>query len=238
MRHSRYRHPQGVPGTTLFEKSWLRTTNIQLQQRSYGRETTYHSGMLESNAVPEIREVSVGDRACEATKESEGHPYEVHGKPHSSHAVHKIGNQILTLSKDNIASGTASSSNIIASSSYRSSTNGTANMELFHVEPEMSTLFDDMSNEDLCSLAELHEDPVNDVQIELYIFTYFLLFTRTFSAEYLEQAIQRTEGWVAATDLHHPDRARRFQIFDMMSARMSEFTYISEEVLPALMDEG
>jgi hypothetical protein len=192
--------------------------------------------MLESNAAPETRELSVGDGACEATKESEGYLPEVHGKPHSSHAVHKVGNQILTCSEDNMASGTASSSNVIAGSSYRSSTSGPANMELFHLEPEMSTLLHDTSNEDLCALAELYEDPVNNMQIEFYIFICFLLFTRTLSAEYLEQAIQRTEGWVAVTGLDHPDRARRFQIFDMMLARMSGSKYIPKELLPTVVD--
>jgi hypothetical protein len=112
------------------------------------------------------------------------------------------------------------------------------NTELFRVELEMTTLLHDISNEDLCSFAKLHEDPVNDVQIELYVFTYFLLFTRTLLTKYLEQAIQRTEGWVAVTGLDHPDRARRFQIFDMMSARMCELTYISGELPPILMGEG
>jgi hypothetical protein len=199
---------------------------------------TYYGSMLESNAVLETREMSVGDRACEVTKECEGHPLEVHGKPYLCHAVHKISSQILTLSEDNMASVTESLSNIITGSSNHSSTNSLANMELFHVESEMATLLHGMSNEDLCSLAELHDDSVNDVQIELYIFTCFLLFTKTFSAEYLEQAIQRTEGWVAVTGLDHPDRARRFQIFDMMSARKSEFMYISEKLLPAFIDEG
>ena len=115
--------------------------------------------------------------------------------------------------------------------------NGLTNTELFRVEPEMATSLHDMSNEDLCSFAELHEDPINDVQIELYVFTYFLLFTRTLLTEYLKQAIQRTEGWIAVMGLDHPDRARRFQIFDMMSARMYELTYISEELLPILMGE-
>ena len=38
--------------------------------------------------------------------------------------------------------------------------------------------------------------------------------------EYLEQAIQRTEGWIAVIAMDHPDRARRFQILDMLSARI------------------
>jgi hypothetical protein len=116
--------------------------------------------------------------------------------------------------------------------------NDITNTELFHVEPEMGTILRDMSNEDLCSFAGLHEDPVNDTHIELYVFIYFLLFTKTRSTEHLEQAIQRAEGWVAVTGLDHPDRARRFQVLDMMLARMSEPTYISEDLLPALVDEG
>ena len=66
-------------------------------------------------------------------------------------------------------------------------------MELFCVEPEIVTSLHDMSNEDLCSFAELHEDLVDYIQIELYVFTHFLLSTRTLSTEYLKQAIQRTE---------------------------------------------
>jgi hypothetical protein len=37
--------------------------------------------------------------------------------------------------------------------------------------------------------------------------------------EYLEQAIQRTEGWAAAVAIDHPDRLRRFQILDIISVR-------------------
>ena len=131
----------------------------------------------------------------------------------------------------------ASSSNVIASSN-RPSTNGLANTELFYVEPELIATLYEMSNKDLYSFAELHEDPVNDIQIELYILTYFLLFTRTLSMEYLEQTIQRIEGWVAVTDIDHPDRARRFQILDMMLARASEFSYTAKEILPDLIDKG
>ena len=110
-------------------------------------------------------------------------------------------------------------------------------MELFNIEAEMASSLHDMSNENLLSFAELQEDPVSDEQIELYIWTCFLIFTRTHSTEYLERAIQRTEGWIEVTGLDHPDRARRFQIFDIMSARMCKLTYISEELLPMPMGE-
>jgi hypothetical protein len=93
-------------------------------------------------------------------------------------------------------------------------------MEMFHVEQEMASSLHDISNEELRSFAELHEDPADDAQIELYIYTCFLVFTRTGSMEYLERAIQRAEGWVAVTADDHPGRARRSEILDTMSARM------------------
>ncbi|EJT69155.1 hypothetical protein GGTG_13264 [Gaeumannomyces tritici R3-111a-1] len=101
-------------------------------------------------------------------------------------------------------------------------TQHTAVMEPFNIEAEIASSLDDMSEGDLRSFAELHEDPENDDQIELHIYTCFLIFTRTRSTEHLEQAIQRTEGWIAVTATDHPDRTRRFQILDMMSARMSQ----------------
>ena len=97
--------------------------------------------------------------------------------------------------------------------------NGLTNMELFRVDPEIATSLHELSNEDLRSFAVLHKDPANDEQLELYICTCFLIFERTRSTEYLGQAIRRTEGWIAVIGLDHPDRARRLQIFDMMSAR-------------------
>ena len=181
----------------------------------------YYDMMPEAGAVPERREVSESDRACKPTEESEkecspGSPKAPESWTTVGHSHEYDGHAL-----DDLAIS-ASSSNVHSSS----------NTELFRIEPEMATSLHDMSNEDLCSFAELHEDLVNDVQIELYIFTYFLLFTRTLSREYLEQAIQRTKGWVAVTDLDDPDRVRRFQIFDMMSARK----YISKS-LPLPMGE-
>ena len=112
-----------------------------------------------------------------------------------------------------------------------------AKMKLFSIEAEIASSLHDISDEDLRSFAELHEDPANDKQIELYVYTCFLIFKRTRLTEYLEQAIQRIEGWIEVTGLDHPDRARRFQMFDIMSARMCELTYISEELLPMPMGE-
>ena len=112
-----------------------------------------------------------------------------------------------------------------------------AEMALFSIEAEMASSLHDINDDELRSFAELHEDPTNDEQTELYIYTCFMIFKRTRSTEYLEQAIQRTEGWVAVTGLDYPDRARRFQIFDIMSARMCELRYNSEELQPILTGE-
>jgi tetratricopeptide (TPR) repeat protein len=109
---------------------------------------------------------------------------------------------------------------------------GLTNTELFSVDPEIATSLHELSNEDLCSFAELHEDPAKDEQIELYICTCFLIFEKTCSTKYLEQAIQRTEGWIAAIGPEHPDRARRLRLLDMMSAR-----FIDQSVSQAPMSD-
>jgi len=145
---------------------------------------------------------------------------------------------MLISNKGSRRSEMSSSSNVIASSSGNPSTNGLANTELFYTEPELVATLHTLSNDELYSFAQLHEDPISDVQIELYSLAYFLLFARTLSEEYLKQAVQRIEGWVAVTNLNNPDRARRLQLLDMMSARMCEHTYISKELLPALIEEG
>jgi hypothetical protein len=108
--------------------------------------------------------------------------------------------------------------------------NYSADIGLFNVEAEMASLLRDMNDEELCSFAELQEEPANDDQIELYIYICFLIFTRTYSTEHLQQAIRRIEGWITEVPIGYPDRARRFQILDMTSAWMSQIRIISEDV--------
>jgi len=107
-------------------------------------------------------------------------------------------------------------------------------MEMFHVEPELATSLHDMSDEDIRAFAELQEDPASDAQIESSIYTNFLIFTRTASMEHLERAIQRGEGWVAATPDGHPQRVRRSEILDTMSARLCEHRQMLED--PSLLN--
>ncbi|KAK5651024.1 hypothetical protein OQA88_1808 [Cercophora sp. LCS_1] len=94
-----------------------------------------------------------------------------------------------------------------------------AEMELFSVEAQTASLRKDVSNEELCSFAESHDDPATDGQIELRISTCFLLLKKFGSTEHLERAAQRADGWVAVTPADHPDRIRRSRIFNTMSAR-------------------
>jgi hypothetical protein len=92
-------------------------------------------------------------------------------------------------------------------------------MELSRDEEEIASPLPGLTVEELRAFADAIEDPTCDMQIKLFIYTCFYIFTRTASMEYLEQAIQRAEGWTAAVAIDHPDRPRRFQILDMMSAR-------------------
>ncbi|KAK0611676.1 CHAT domain-containing protein [Immersiella caudata] len=103
-------------------------------------------------------------------------------------------------------------------------------MELFSIDAETASLLEDLSNDELCSFAELHDNPAIDGQIELYIYTCFLLFKKSVSTEHLEQAVQRAEGWVAVTPTDHPDRIRRSRIFDMMSVWTSQHRSILEAI--------
>jgi len=103
-------------------------------------------------------------------------------------------------------------------------------MEVFHIEPEMASLLNDTCDKDLCSLPQIQEDPANDAQKELFVYTCFLIFTRTGSMEYLERAIQRAEGWVAESANDHPDRSRRLEILDNLTARIREHRNMPEEI--------
>jgi hypothetical protein len=86
-------------------------------------------------------------------------------------------------------------------------------MDLFHVEPEMASLLQELGGGDMPNFAELHEDPSSDAQIELYVYTCFLTCMRTGSVEHLDKALQRAEGWVVVAN-DHPNYARRREIFD------------------------
>lgn len=91
-------------------------------------------------------------------------------------------------------------------------------LSLFHVDPEIVQLLQDMSRDDLCTFAELHEDPQSNEQIELFIFVCFLVFLKARSTDYLDRAVQRAEGWMAVALDDQPERTRRSGILDTMLA--------------------
>jgi wyosine [tRNA(Phe)-imidazoG37] synthetase (radical SAM superfamily) len=101
-------------------------------------------------------------------------------------------------------------------------------MEPFCVDSEMATLLGGMEDEDLRSFAEL-QDLANNEQIELHVYIHFLVFTKTQSMEFLNQAIQQTEEWVAVTPADHPDRTRRSHILDMLVARKHQYNLLLED---------
>ncbi|KAF9639221.1 hypothetical protein BFW01_g11027 [Lasiodiplodia theobromae] len=92
-------------------------------------------------------------------------------------------------------------------------------ISLFHINPEIVQLLQDMSHDDLCAFAELHEDPQSDEQIELFIFVCFFIFLKARSTDYLDRAVQRAEGWMAVAPDNQPERTRRSQILDTMLAK-------------------
>jgi hypothetical protein len=84
----------------------------------------YYDKMAEAGAVSE-REVSVGDRACKPTEESEKEcsPGSLESWTTTGHS-HELGGHALE-----------SSSNMHSSSNHHPTTNGLINTELFCVEP-------------------------------------------------------------------------------------------------------
>ncbi|KAI0977555.1 hypothetical protein F4678DRAFT_413424 [Xylaria arbuscula] len=102
----------------------------------------------------------------------------------------------------------------------------------FNIEVDLAATLDEMSHEDLHSFAELQEDTASDEQIELYIYTRFLIFTKTWSIEHLDQSIQRTEGWLAITPTDHLDRIRRSHVLDMLVARKHQHKLLLEDLMP------
>ena len=97
-------------------------------------------------------------------------------------------------------------------------TTATNDQSLFDIDPEMSSMLDDMPNEELRLFADVQE-PGGDDETELYIYTCFLAFKKTGSKEHLKRAILQAERWVAVTPDGHAQRARRLELLAIMSAR-------------------
>jgi hypothetical protein len=92
-------------------------------------------------------------------------------------------------------------------------------MDHFDIDPEMATILDDMSDEELLDFAKLHQDHTMD-GTELYIYILFLNFTRTGSIEHLESAVLQAEGWIAEIPNDHPHSTHRSSILDLLVANV------------------
>ncbi|KAF7174324.1 hypothetical protein CNMCM6106_008548 [Aspergillus hiratsukae] len=92
-------------------------------------------------------------------------------------------------------------------------------MDTFNIDLEIVNSLEDISDEDLLSFAEMHDEPGDDMHIELSIYAFFVAFQRLGSPELLTRALVRAEGWVAITSDDHPERHRRVKILDAMAAR-------------------
>jgi hypothetical protein len=132
------------------------------------------------------------------------------------------------------SSGDPETSDTFRFNNYIGSYHYMAETELFRIDHEITASLDSMDDDELRSFAKLQEDPASNEQTELYIYTCFFIFKRTCSTEQLEQAVLRTEGWIAEVAADHPDRARRFHILDVLVAQMSQHRLILEDVVPPL----
>lgn len=102
--------------------------------------------------------------------------------------------------------------------------------EEVHIDSELKSFCNEASEEDLCALAELHEDPTNDVQIELYIYLCFICFQKSGNVKYLEQAMQRAEGLAAVTPAHHLDYNRRYRLLNTVTIWYHQGQVIKEDI--------
>ncbi|KAH8126913.1 hypothetical protein LI328DRAFT_163948 [Trichoderma asperelloides] len=90
----------------------------------------------------------------------------------------------------------------------------------FHIDAKLKSFCNEASEEDIQALvAELHEDPINDAEIELYIYLHFLHFQKSKDTKHLEQAIQLAEKWAAVTPSSHPDYNRRYRLLNTVTIR-------------------
>lgn len=107
----------------------------------------------------------------------------------------------------------------------------------FHIDAELKSFCNEASEEELQALAELHEDPTNDSQIELYIYLCFLRSQKSKDIQYLEQAKQRAEGWVAVTPAHHPDYNRRYSLLNTVTVWGYQWQSINEDIGAQALEE-
>ncbi|KAL2011079.1 hypothetical protein VTN00DRAFT_3797 [Thermoascus crustaceus] len=108
---------------------------------------------------------------------------------------------------------------------------------LFQIDEELVTTLHDLSDDELSSFAELHGDPADESQIQVFIFTCLQLFERTGSPEWAERAYVQAEGWAAvATDPDQNIRASRIMAFIFGKAEAHQHKLVDEDTSGKAMD--
>ncbi|RDA85714.1 hypothetical protein CP532_0749 [Ophiocordyceps camponoti-leonardi (nom. inval.)] len=104
-----------------------------------------------------------------------------------------------------------------------------AEIQFFRIDNEVLTKLNNQDRDELCRYIETLEDATADEQLELYIYTRFLVFRRgdSNSDEHLELAFKRSQAWVAATAKDHPDYNRRCRILGLISVWMRRDDIVS-----------
>ncbi|GLA04619.1 hypothetical protein AnigIFM60653_004674 [Aspergillus niger] len=92
-------------------------------------------------------------------------------------------------------------------------------IEEFRIDEDVVSSILQLSNDELEGLTTLYGDSPDDADIELFIFTCFLLFKRTDSPRRAELAIRKAQKWAASTPPDHSQWRRRLAM--MRSIRSS-----------------
>ncbi|KAI1151405.1 CHAT domain-containing protein [Nemania diffusa] len=93
--------------------------------------------------------------------------------------------------------------------------NSTRETNLFKVDTEMASCLQDLEDESLQYFLEIEEENTGNDPDELFIYTCFLIFSRSQNIEYLDRAIRRAQSWLSSTPPENEDRARRFEILNI-----------------------
>jgi len=90
---------------------------------------------------------------------------------------------------------------------------------LFKVDSDMIATLRSLDDEDLRAFVELNDrNDSSDEEIELSIYSSYLLWERLHIIDDLHAAICRLQGWINSTPADQQDRRRRFEIFNALVA--------------------
>ncbi|SPB51509.1 Aminotransferase class I and II family protein [Aspergillus niger] len=88
----------------------------------------------------------------------------------------------------------------------------------FRIDGDVARSIVESSNDELEELTALYHDSSDDADIELFIFACLVLFRRTYSLQWGEQAYEKAQQWTASTPLGDGQYRRRFRIMTSIKA--------------------